>query len=181
VLQTNGDTIGSDLDAIIIRVVDVAQLSTHRVGVISDSTSDVASVGALVSGNDESVASGERVEFIVLPALDKLVVPDSFLLTCRDCCLKELVKLGVGVVVAVPERLTILGVIATVEALLRAVVDDGNTSGEKSEDESIAILPSIRLHREETGLIVVIDESADNAGILVIFVIVLKARAKIAH
>jgi len=179
--KRNGDTIRTDFNTVIIRIVDIAQFSADLIRMISDGTFDCTSVITLICGNDKGITTSECIEFIILPAFHKLVVPDSFLLTSFDGSLKELIKLGFGVVIAVPKRLTILGVVTTVEALLRTVVDDGNTSGEKGKDESVAILPGIRLDRKETRLIVVIDESAEDAGILEVLLILYQAVAKIAH
>jgi len=179
--QANGDTIRCNLDAIIFRPVDVAKLGANRVRMISDSTSDVIRILALVCESDKSVTTGEGVELIVRVALGELIVPHRLALTCSDGCLEELVELRVGVEIAGPERLTVLRVVATVEALLGTVVDNGDTRGEQGEDKGIAILPGIGLDREETSLVVVIDEGSDDARILVVLVVVLKAGAEIAH
>jgi len=148
---------------------------------IIDGTSKIVRVLALVGGDDKGLATSEGVELIVLPALNELVVPDGLLLTSTNGDVEELVEFGVGVVVAVPERLAVLGIIATVEALLGTVVDDGDTGGEEGEHESITILPGIGLDREETSLIVVVDESAENAGVLEVLLILLETIAEVAH
>jgi len=178
--KSNWDTLTSDGDTI-VGVIDVAQLGTNSVRVIIDGTGDILRVITNVGKANKSVTTSEGVELIVLPALNKLVIPDGLALTCTDGDVEELVELCITIVVAPPERLTVLGIVATVEALLTAVVDDGDASAEEGEHHGIAVLPGIRLDGEETSLIVVIDEGAKNAGILEVLLVVFKTRAEVTH
>jgi len=179
--KRNFKSFRSNLQAIILGVVDVAHLSANLVREVIDGTSDLLGILTLVSGDNKSVTTSECIEIIILPTFNEIVVPHSLLLASSDGDIEELVELGLGVIARGPKRFTILGIIATIKALLSSVVDDRDTSREESEHKSVAILPSIRLDGKETGLIVVINEGTKNAGILEVLFIVLETIAKVTH
>jgi len=171
----------SDLQAVILGVVDVAYLSTHTIWKIGDGTGNVRSVVTPVGGDDKGITTGESIKIVILPTLNELLIPKGMALACTNSNIQELVELRVSIIVACPKRFTILRVIATTERLLSAVVDDRNTSGEESKDKGITVLPLILLDGKETRLIMVINECSKNTGVLEVLFVFLKAIAQVTH
>lgn len=87
---------------------------------------------ALVSQSDEELTSGEGIELVISPLLLELTGGDFLRLSGLVDRLDELVDVMVGVEV-VPHDLSVVGIVATTIALLRAIVEEGNTSGSQGE------------------------------------------------
>jgi len=104
-------------------VEDVADVSTVGEWLIGDGS--VLLVSGVGESNQE-FTTGEGVEVVIRVSLDVLLFPDLVCLSGSVDLTDLLVEVAGGVHV-LPERLTVLGIVATTVVLLTTVVDERNT------------------------------------------------------
>mmetsp|Transcript_20292 Transcript_20292/g.71761 ORF Transcript_20292/g.71761 Transcript_20292/m.71761 type:complete len:438 (+) Transcript_20292:258-1571(+) len=133
---------------------------------VRDGARDVGAVGADVGEGEEGVAAREGVVRVVGVALHLRVRPHGRLLAVRHHLLDELVHVRRGVKVGRPQRLAVVGVVSAVEELLRAIVDDGDALRVQREDDGVLVLLRVARHGQEPRVVVVVDEGAQQVGVL---------------
>ena len=129
---------------------------------VSDGSLDIA-VG-LVSQGDQELASGEGVELVISPLLSEGRGGDVVGASGGVDGLHELVNVVVGVEAA-PHAFSVEGVVAATEALLGAVVEEGDASGGEGEGEGALEESLVVSAVEESGVVVVVHEEAEGVDV----------------
>ena len=106
------------------RVKLIAKLLSWLVRVISDLA--VCGHFIVVCESNKNIASSECVEWVIAPALDMWRIPDLIILSNSHQSLDISVKRVVWVK-RCPERLTIGRIITSFKALLRAIINNGDS------------------------------------------------------
>jgi len=155
--------------AVVIRVEDVADLSSVcKWSVWNSLVNGVATVGE----GDKEVSSSEGIEVVELVLFFESVVPDLMSLSGLVDGSGHLVDVGVGVH-GLPERLSVLWVIATGISLLGSVVVEGDTSSGEGEGQSgFETLLVVELIKE-SGVVVVIDEETKSINVLEVWALIV--------
>ena len=91
---------------------------------------------AIVGEGDEELAAGVGVEGVINVAFDLLLIPDSRLLSLGVDLRDKLVERRTFVK-ALPERLSVLGVITTSIELFSTVIGEGDTTRSQGKDLSL--------------------------------------------
>jgi hypothetical protein len=144
------------------RVEDVADGLSLGEGVVGDLV--VLSV-VRVSQTHKEFTTRERVEVLGSVSLDPLLVPDLRLLALSVDLGDDLVETAVGVHV-LPERLAVLGVVATTVVLFSTVVNEWNTTTGQGEYDSVVELSVCStVVVQETGVIVIVNEKTEGINV----------------
>jgi len=156
-------------------VEDVAQSGAFLIWVERDRS---ALVFVAVGESEEGFTSGESVEAVVSVSLDLVMVEVLSVFTETVDGLQKVVDVRVTVHVS-PKRLSVSGIHTTTVGLLITIVDDGDTNGTKSESEGSLEELVARAGREETWVVVVVDEVTSDSdvrpGVVGTIIVVLKA------
>jgi hypothetical protein len=146
----------------IVRVEDVANGLALGEGVVVDE--EVLRVVWVGQANKELTAR-KSVEVLGSVSFDPLLVPDLRVLALSVDLGDDLVETAVGVHV-LPERLAVLGVVATTVVLLSTVVDEWDTTTGQGEHDSVVELSvGATMVVKETGVIVIVNEKTEGIDI----------------
>ena len=121
--------------------------------------------GASVGQSDEELTTREGIEVVVDVSLDLLLVPDSTGLSLSVNSGDSLVEVSVCLHV-LPERLSVVGVVAASVVLLRAVIGEGDSAS--SEGENLSLLQAVgvvTISVQEASVVVVIDEHTKGVNV----------------
>ena len=162
VVEVDVDTSARNLLAVCGWGIDVANGFALSEGVVGDLTR--LSVAAVRESNKE-LTSGEGKEVVIDVSLDLLVVPDLAGLSLSVGSGNHLVEVGIRLHV-LPERLSVVGVVATGVVLLSAVVGEGDTAGSESENLSLFQTRSVvSVAVQETSIVVVVHEHTKGVNV----------------
>ena len=160
-LEGDGQALIRHSDAVVLGVECIAHSCTFCVGQVWESQTD--ELLAVASENKhfaervgEEVVEGITFDVVVVPALSRL----SSLVDGSN----ELVHVTVGVH-DVPQTLAIGRVIATTEALFVTIVEEGDTAGRQSEGNGVLETSHVVPLGEETGIVMVVHEGAEDVDI----------------
>lgn len=142
---------------------DIADGGTLREGSIRHNV--VYVTVALVGESDEHGSSGEGVEIILNILLYLLVVPGGNGLPSSVDLSKELVDFSRRVH-AVPEGLSVVGVVSSSEALFRSVVGEWHSLRKNSKSEGRFENSMVTVPIQESRVVVVVDEDSKGSDVL---------------
>lgn len=158
-------------------VEDVADVSTVGEWLIGDGS--VLLVSGVGESNQE-FTTGEGVEVVIRVSLDVLLFPDLVCLSGSVDLTDLLVEVAGGVHV-LPERLTVLGIIATTVVLLTTVVDERNTLGSEREDNSSGEVSMVAMGVKESSVVVVVNENTEGMEVLEVGMLGVVAVLNLVH
>jgi hypothetical protein len=134
----------------------------------------------LVGNADKEPSSSEGVDIVIGPLLREDVVLDTLKMPGSIQSLSELEHVGRAVKVA-PKDLTVIGVGTASEGLLTSVVEEGDTSGSKSEGKGALEESLVRLRVQEAGVVMIVHKDAESVNILEVLVVSLPSASNISH
>ena len=182
-----------DLDLTVVKVeTQDTVLDGHAVSGVEDVAQDLAlteaSVGDvsmnltvdIVGETNEELSTSESVNLVINPLLSESGADDTLGLSGFVEGLGELEEIRCPIEVP-PHDLSVVGVVATCEALLTSIVKEGDTSGSKSEGKGALEESLVRLRVQEAGVVMIVHKDAESVNILEVLVVSLPSASNISH
>lgn len=134
----------------------------------------------IVGETNKELSTSESVDLVINPLLSEGGVLDTLGVSRFVQGLGELEEIGCAVEVP-PHHLSVVGVVATCEALLTSIVEEGDTSGSQSEGKGALEESLVRVRAQEAGIVVVVHKDTECVDILEVLIVCCPPVSNVSH
>jgi hypothetical protein len=134
----------------------------------------------IVGETNKELSTSESVDLVINPLLSEGGVLDTLGVSRFVQGLGELEEISCAVEVP-PHHLSVVGVVATCEALLTSIVEEGDTSGSQSEGKGALEESLVRVGAQEAGIVVVVHKDTECVDILEVLVVCCPPVRNVSH